>query len=433
MSGSWTAERGALVRTMDLWPEAARRAGLGITRACRIERHDGRLRAGSTTLWYSLPDLGAGEPEEPAEAYLVAAMVQAMSEARALRVHGAVSAELLDNLTEFRDVWHRLDPNRYARIELSAERVTPRGTFRQRGDGVVAPYSGGVDSTFTIWRHLRGLAGHRTRRITHAVLVQGFDIPLADDAAFGSMRRRAERLLGEVGIALVPVRTNFREALPYPWPLVHGPALVSCLQQCRPVCSEGLIASSDTYDTMVLPSGSNVVADPLLASASLNIVHDGAGHDRSAKVREIVNWEAGVAALRVCWEGEHKERNCGACEKCVRTMLSFLANGLPVPECFDRRLTLAAVRRVRLTSAVVAGAWHGLPEAAARNGVSNAWVDIVARKLARRRWQEAVQSARGAARSTFPSAVLRTIERARALTVGRKVARPSHLVRRVPA
>ncbi len=418
---------------MDLWPEPERRAGLGVTRACRIERYDGRSCVGSTTLWYSLPDLGGGEPTEPAEPYLIAAIVQAMVEGRTLRVHGPVSAELLDNLTEFRDAWHRCAPETYAAIGLTAEPVALRGSVRRCGTGAVAAYSGGIDSTFTLWRHLRGLAGHRTRAITHAAFVHGFDIPLADTAAFSGALRRGERVLAGVGVPLIPVRTNFRTALPFGWELVYGPALVSCLQQFRPLCGEGLVPSSKSYDVAVFPSGSSVIGDPLLTSASFGVVHDGAGFDRAAKVAEIANWAEGLAALRVCWEGDRKDQNCGECEKCVRSMLNFLSNGLPIPACFNRPPSLEAIRRVPIKSRLALAEWTQIPTAAARNGVRDPWVAVVARKVARHHWREVLRNARDAATMSVPQGVLRALRGVRSLAGTRVVLRPSRLFRRATA
>ena len=37
----------------------------------------------------------------------------------------------------------------------------------------------------------------------------------------------------------------------------------------------------------------------------------------------------------MCWEGPDQGRNCGACDKCVRTRLHFKVVGVPEPECFD--------------------------------------------------------------------------------------------------
>ena len=47
----------------------------------------------------------------------------------------------------------------------------------QIGDeNAIIALSGGVDSCFTVYRHARGLAGRRTRRLRAAVVQHGFDV-----------------------------------------------------------------------------------------------------------------------------------------------------------------------------------------------------------------------------------------------------------------
>ena len=396
--------------SLHLWPEPEAREGLGVTRACRLERRNGGPLAGVPRLWYSLPDLGGREPAEPGEPFLLAALVHAMAEGRDLVLHAAASAELLGNLAEFRDAWHRWRPDSYAAIDIEADRVTPRGTPRGRGAGVVASYSGGVDSSFTLWQHAAGLAGHRARRFTHAVFVHGFDIPLADAAGFEAGCRRAEPLLASLGVTLVSLRTNFREALPGRWEQVYGPALAACFHQLKPQCGEALLASSRSYDALIFPAGSNVITDPLLSSADFTVVEDGAGLSRSEKIARLAGWPAGVEALRVCWEGERRDRNCGECEKCVRTMYNFLAAGLPVPPCFDRTPTVALLERIRLRSPVLAEEWAQLLLVAQRNGIAAKWVDVARQKVTRYRRRMAVREAAGRlARATLPAGVRRLV------------------------
>ncbi len=399
--------------SLHLWPEPEDHDGFGVRRSCRLERRHGAPGSGSAVLWYSLPDLGGAEPTEPAEPFLLAALVYAMAEGRDLVLHAAASAELLGNLAEFRDAWHRWRPDTYAPIAIEADRVTPRGAQRVRGAGVVASYSGGVDSSFTMWRHAAGFAGHRSRRITHAVFVHGFDIPLADAQGFDAGCRRAEPLLASLGVRLVPVRTNFRDVFPGRWEQVYGPALAACFHQLRPHCGEALLASSRPYDVLLFPAGSNVITDPLLSSADLTIVEDGAGLNRCEKISQLAGWPAGVEALRVCWEGERRDRNCGECEKCIRTMFNFLAAGLPVPPCFDRTPTVALLERVRLRSPILAEEWAQLLHVAERNGIGAKWVEVARRKVARYRRRMALREAAARlARATLPGGIRRLVRRA---------------------
>lgn len=398
--------------TMELWPEGERAGELGVVRTCRVERGGPGASIPAVSLWFSLPDLGAAPAPEPDEPFLVAALVQAMAEGRDLVLHGTASAELLGNLLEFRDAWHRWAPRRFARIAIDADVVSARGVSRERGAGVATGFSGGVDSFFTLWAHASGLAGHRARRITHAAFVHGFDIPLSDGTAFEAVRRRSAPVLAELGVELVPMRTNLRAALPYHWEMTYGAAVAACLQQLRPVCGEGLIASSRSYDASTLLMGSNMVTDALLSSATFSIREDGAGHVRSEKIAALAQWPASLAALRVCWQGAERDRNCGRCEKCIRTAVGFLAAGLPVPACFDRVPTVADIARLRLSAPQQLDEWRYLLAAADRTGVATPEIAAARRMLGRSERGVALRrAAASVARVTVPRPMRRLLRR----------------------
>lgn len=92
--------------------------------------------------------------------------------------------------------------------------------------------------------------------------------------------------------------------------------------------TDGLIASSEPYSSLLLPWGSNPITDRLMSSDSFSIVHDAAAVTRNQKVRAISTWKEATRSIRVCWQGEHMDRNCGRCEKCIRTILNFRVMGL---------------------------------------------------------------------------------------------------------
>jgi thioesterase domain-containing protein len=96
----------------------------------------------------------------------------------------------------------------------------------------------------------------------------------------------------------------------------------------------GLIASSYPYERLALPYGSTPLTDPLMSNAAFEVVHDGAGYDRIEKAQLLGEWDAARRFLRFCWEGRDKSRNCGHCQKCITTLLSFRLAGVEL-DCFD--------------------------------------------------------------------------------------------------
>ncbi len=63
----------------------------------------------------------------------------------------------------------------------------------------IAAFSGGVDSTYTIWRHTMGGAERLTRKIEAGLLVHGFDIPLEQVQQFERCFNRRQKNVEQCG------------------------------------------------------------------------------------------------------------------------------------------------------------------------------------------------------------------------------------------
>ena len=101
--------------------------------------------------------------------------------------------------------------------------------------------------------------------------------------------------------------------------------------------------------------------------------------------------------LRVCWEGPQRDRNCGVCEKCIRTKLEFLANGLELPSALSTPPTAGEI-----TTWNIRKEWHmrqidGLVERSREKGLASApWVAPLLerrRRLRRRLRRESLMAA----------------------------------------
>jgi hypothetical protein len=369
------------MRSLVIHPPQTESIAGGWRRSCRIERLDDGRPAASDSLWYELPESVPPPPEADAEAFLLATIMVGMAEGRSIRVRGATSRTLLSNLTEFRDAWHAWVPNRYQRIDFEPDEVIDAPAHVAPASAISA-FSGGVDGTFTVWRHATGRAGYRTAPIRLCVMVHGFDIPLADEDGFRGARERAVQTLADLRLPLLTLRTNFRQVVKTEWGYVFAAALAAGLQMFKEIAGVGLVGSSEPYDSLVIPWGSNPITDHLLSSDTFAVVHDGAGFSRTDKVAAVAEWDVGRDALRVCWMGQQRDRNCGQCEKCLRTMLNFRANGLPIPSCFPKASVSAAdVKRVALPNRAIVAEWRQLLDTALRNGIADEWVPTLRRRV----------------------------------------------------
>jgi hypothetical protein len=147
----------------------------------------------------------------------------------------------------------------------------------------------------------------------------------------------------------VDVATNLRETRwrHTDWTyLSHGAGLASVALTLEGRYAKVLLGSSGGYSDLT-PWGTHVVTDPLFSTVQTKIVHDGAAFSRLRKTELVARSGLALRSLRVCWKSRGS-RNCGACEKCYRTMLALELLGV-LDRCstFQRiDFDLAAVARI---------------------------------------------------------------------------------------
>lgn len=367
--------------TFHLIPQPIRRSSAEQIRSCRVQITGGHRDSTDRELWFSYPPDVAMPDDADADAYLLASLLPAMKEGADIRVAGSVSRELLANLTELILVWAKWCPSIYSRVNISVDCVRDHDA---RLTGAIAAFSGGADAQFTAYRHSNGTAGHATQDLKAGVFVHGFDIPLSDEDGFRRAALDAELVLGDIGLDMHIVRTNLQHLSDVNWEHYCGTAIASVLVGLKGVAGVGLIGSGEPYDALVVPWGSSPICDPLCSTGGMQIRHDGAGFNRSEKIRVLAGWETGVKHLRVCWAGDDHSRNCGRCEKCVRTQLNFMLAGLSRPACFPSPLAAGHLSRITLTSEAQAEEWSLIQSEIVATGTGREWLPHIDNVLRRK-------------------------------------------------
>lgn len=357
-----------------LWINEPTRSNKSIELSARIETPG----LDSKKLWFRLPREHHTCVTESADPFLIGTLFFAMRRGTDLHVHGTVSPSLIRNLEEFQAVWNCWLPDRYCRVAIQADNECEEKTAKI--DSAVMTFSGGLDSSFTAWRHARGVCGRRRRNIATALMVHGFDIPLREPEVFNRALENSRQIVASIGLELIPLSYNFRE-LDDNWEQAHGAALASSLHLIRRRFSAGLIASSHTYNTLRFPWGSNPLTDEMFSTSGFSIVYDGAEFSRIEKAREIAGWEEAMKRIRVCWEGEHKDKNCGTCVRCVGTAICFAAEGAKIPESLSIASLAKAIGGLHSVSLqpLTVTRLEELLEAAKASKIEDSWVAVLER------------------------------------------------------
>jgi hypothetical protein len=351
-----------------LWPEEIVTSSDSISISAIIEMPGGKRQ----NLWYRLPAVYRDAVTISCDPFVLGIIFRVMKNPVDLYVHGQVSPMLLRNLVEFMDAWKAWRPTKYNRVEISVNAESKQPSLRT--DLTIMGFSGGCDSTFTAWRHRSGHAGRQQANLVAGVLVHGFDIPLEEPDVFARAAEKARLTLSSIGMELIPIATNFR-AMGGNWEDAHGAGLASCLMLLQERYSAGLIACGYKYsDLPIPPYGTNPITDWMMSSDSFRIITDGAAYTKIEKIKLISEWPEALKYLRVCWSGEHKDRNCCRCQKCVVAMLSFRLVGLPLPESFEHDISDKEIMRLRYHDQAQIRSMRILAERARNAKIHASWV-----------------------------------------------------------
>lgn len=364
----------------ELWIEGRKRLGDRIELGARYETRSEQKR-----LWYQVEVEREDELTTLADPFVLGILQIAMHDGEDLQVHGTVSPSLLRHLEDFQRAWAVWKPDYYRLITIKADEE--KEIFEPGRYESICCFSGGVDSCFTAYRHSRRVTTRFPHSLRSAVFVHGFDIPFKDDEYYRSACNKVSKQLRSLDIGLYRVATNFKEISVF-WPHAFGTGVASVLSLFQRRYATGLIAQGVPYNSYKnLVEGSNPMTDPLLSSDAFPIVPDGGGFQRWEKIQVISEWPEGMEHLRVCWEGEKKDRNCCDCEKCIRNILTFRALGLPLPKAFltdpdDRRI----YRLGPLKEFTISIGYNPILDAAKRNGFDKtSWVNALRKAIFRSR------------------------------------------------
>ena len=315
------------------------------------------------------------------DGFVVGIIFYAMRLGQNVRVHGVMSVEALRNLNEFQEAWTLWKGAHYTKVEIIPNDVKGGNTTARRDD-TIAAFSGGVDSIFTLLRHSTGTLGLASYPVRRSVLmVHGFDVPLREPGKFQALKERTAPLLRELNLQVRMIRTNLKEVGLQDWEDSFLSQLACCLHNYSHEFGHALVGSSEPYNALVLPWGSNPATDYLLSGSALRIVHDGAGYSRTQKVETIARNELASKVVKVCWEGKETHKNCGTCEKCVRTRLNFLAVGVADPGCFDTPLDLRRISDIELKNDTQAAELRSIVVYAKSKGINDRWVNALERRI----------------------------------------------------
>ncbi|MEE9447631.1 MAG: polysaccharide pyruvyl transferase family protein [Arenicellales bacterium] len=281
------------------------------------------LKNETKAAWFRLNHQYRTYINELADPFLLPFILVAMKESIPIIIHdNQVSNGLLRNLQQFQRIW-AMWSDEFSEINILIHGTpTSKKTTPLKNKHVITSFSGGVDSSFTLFNHTKSEHNQYKHDLSHALLVHGFDISLNDQASFNTVQKQCERTAKDVGIELISMATNLRD-FDIDWQLGHVCTIAACMHLLSNGIKTGLVPSTLNYGVLY-PWGSTALTDPMHSSDQLRIETDGADYTRIDKVRLLKTWQRGIENIRFCWIAKPADHNCGRCPKCTMTAIFLM-------------------------------------------------------------------------------------------------------------
>ena len=215
------------------------------------------------------------------------------------------------------------------RIEVEVQETVEKDHSGEKRAGMF--FSGGIDALATLRRNRLNFPPEHPGAIKDGVVVFGLEID--KEESYNILLDSMKDVALDARMNIMPVYTNVRY-LDDSWRFWSDQFESSCFASIAHAFSTrfNIIYLASSFDIPKLhPHGSHPDLDPNYSSYDLRIIHDDIVSSRFEKTRFISDWEAAIRNVRVCNETQNFQKgqlNCGKCEKCIRSMLSFLALGV---------------------------------------------------------------------------------------------------------
>ena len=280
-------------------------------------------------LWYRVPEAYGDGFIARSDAFLIDLVLPAMVYGEEIRVKGAVSPQLAYQLEEYVYLLGFYFPNELRPIEVHYDLLAPPDGSPK---GVASTFTGGVDSLFTVWKHLPQNQPVPEYQITHGVFIHGFDLLPSEKPLYDLLYAKFREAAGRLGIDLIPLETNAISLIHRRLPLhiFYGPLIAAAGVALSGLLKCFYIPSSRDYPILQKDfHASNPLMDRLLSTETLEVSNHGTAYTRMDKIALIADWDVAQELLWVCERRQFvgEAWNCSRCEKCFRTMIPIYALG----------------------------------------------------------------------------------------------------------
>lgn len=281
---------------------------------------------------------------------LLTAFPIAMKKGLDLEVSGNFDPVIVRNLEKLSVVWSQYRPDKFFRackiiVSDGEFRDEKSSNLRKKLDKSVMAFSGGVDSMYALLRNRQMSNSHR---VDHCVMINGFGYDLSESSFFKEQFTKNSEFLGLYGVSLCDIETNYKKVVAW-YPFFHSMGIATVLNLFGAKYDIGAIGLDYTYkeEQELGPWGNLSLLNGLYSSSSFLIDPIGADRERVEKIK-FLNEQDALKYITVCNFIEKAGKNCGNCDKCIRTMLMCVANRIDYRDIFEGDLTKKDVENINI-------------------------------------------------------------------------------------
>lgn len=300
-------------------------------------------------IWFEFPVEFDGMVNESADVFVNILLIAAMYYDEPLKISYAISPVIIENMGLIQDImvlWY-LEIMHRVEVILTASKEE----LRFKGNGVLAFFSGGVDSFYTLLKSIRGVASAGPR-ITHILYMKGFEVPLGAEERYEETLQIVRAVAREANVNLITGGTNIRSVFGIDWgKFFCGAVLSGCGLALSRKFFHLLIPSCVSYGVDAsVPWGSSPMLDALFGTEYMRMWDDGAEVFRMDKIFHLVGRDPlSLQYLRPCFDNRGGPENCGKCKKCIELKLMLKAMGtLSLSKTFSNEFDYDEIPRMSI-------------------------------------------------------------------------------------
>ena len=290
---------------------------------------------GFQQLWFRLPQ--QFKPNEyDATPFVISALLPAMLLGKDIEVSPDyfVSEQLYHQVEQIQEIYCNWSSS-FKKIQIHA-RLAEQPV---QHDCVGSFFSGGVDGTYTMMKHLAEL--------DYLILINGFDFGMGSNTWQGMVERNQE-FVEHFDKELLAIETNFKTFI-----LNYGVArsvnYVACLAAIGILLGfKKIYISSASVFSDLSPDACHPLLDHLWGTENVQFIHTGLEADRLKKITFLKQTPYALSNLWVCWHDP--KQNCGTCSKCIRTYVALVLNDAENAIKFKRAVDVKRLSSISIAS-----------------------------------------------------------------------------------